>query len=244
MKHWNSKEIGLGIAAIALLSYALMNRQEAGVSANDRNADMQPVLSERTLLISPETAIVPAGTRIHIRLKDAISTEKNSSEDHFTASLDGPLIVNRQLFSPSRNEIIGQMTKVEVPDGVEGRTRLTMVLKKLVVNGKEYLLETQPLTFDAQDTRKKEDTEVIGGGSGAESVLTAKKGVPVIYEPASRFMFTLSAPVEMPVIRKMGGVYAARLLSPRRDAENAIATKDRGDWHVQIRSSGRTENEN
>ena len=181
-RNWDPKAIGFGFAVVALFSCALVGWQKAGVSANERNTNIQTFLSERTLTLPLQTATVPAGTRIQIRLKDVISTDKNSSGDHFKGSLDGPLIVGAQLLSPSRNKIIGQLAKVEDQDRANGPTRLTMVLNELIVNGNEYTLETEPLTH-----------------------VQASEGSPVSFGPGSRFTFTLSTPLTLPVIRKMGG---------------------------------------
>ena len=192
MKPWKLIVIGMGIVAVAFFSRALVGQQGNGVSANDQNVDPQSLSSKFVLPLRPETAIVPAGTRIDIRLQETISTEKNLPGDHFTASLRGPLIADVKFLAPSR---------------CTGSAKLTMVLRKLVVAGKEYDLETKPLTLAVHST-KKEEAVVIARSAAAETIgaitgITARDTDAVI-GPESRFTFTLSGPLELPVIRMMG----------------------------------------
>ena len=207
MKPWKLIVIGMGIVAVAFFSRALVGQQGNGVSANDQNVDPQSLSSKFVLPLRPETAIVPAGTRIDIRLQETISTEKNLPGDHFTASLRGPLIADVKFLAPSRCKIIGQLINVEEPGQVKGSAKLTMVLRKLVVAGKEYDLETKPLTLAVHST-KKEEAVVIARSAAAETIgaitgITARDTDAVI-GPESRFTFTLSGPLELPVIRMMG----------------------------------------
>ena len=207
MKPWKPIAIGVGIVVVAF-SLALVGQQSNGVMANDRNADPQSLPSKLTLPLRPETAILPAGTRIDIRLQETISTEYNSPGDHFTASLRGPLIADVKLLAPSRCEIIGQLIDVEEPGQVKGSAKLTMVLRKLVVDGKEYDLATEPLTLAAHST-KKEEAAVIAGSRATEETIGAITGITArdkdaVIGPESRFTFTLSGPLELPVIRMMG----------------------------------------
>ena len=215
MKYWKLTAIGWGIVSVAFFSGALLRRPSNGVLANDL-ADPQSSLN-LAVLPSPETATVPAGTRMDIRLQDTISSEKSSPGDRFTASLRGPLIADAQLLAPSRCKLIGQIIQVERSDGVEGSSKLTVVLEKLTVNGKEYNLETQPLTLVARSTKTK-DAAGIGRRRAAGKTIGAITGKaksaaigagfteerPVSYGPETRFTFTLSRPLELPVIRKMG----------------------------------------
>jgi hypothetical protein len=106
---------------------------------------------------------------------------------------------------------------------VKGVASLTMELQTLVVDGKEYDLETLPLTRVARNTRKK-DAAIIGGGAAAGAVIgaiagggkgaaigagvgggsgtgyvLATKGQPVAFGPEARFTFYLDKPLELPV---------------------------------------------
>ena len=222
MKYWKPIVAGLGIAGVASLGLFLAGHQSGGVSASE-NA---PLISRLSAPLSPEMVTVPAGTKIHIRLEEAVSTEKNSSGDSFAATMDGPLMVNGKLLVPSRSSVVGKLIDVKDSGRVKGRASLTMVLRTLSIQSKDYDLETQPLTLVARSTVKK-DAEIIAGGAAAGAVIgaiagggkgaaigagvgggsgtgytLATKGAPVSYGPESRFTFTLSGPLKLPVFKK------------------------------------------
>ena len=226
MKHWKLIGAGAGIAAAAALSFALLGRRDTTVSADNAGTSApqnKSILSR--ISRQPERITVPADTKLSIRLEHAISTEKNSPGDSFTGWLDGPLMVDGKLVAPTHSKVIGQLTQVKESGRVEGRASLTMVLQKLVVDGKEYDLETVPITRVAHSTKKK-DAAIIGGGAAAGAVIgaiagggkgaaigagvgggsgtgyvLATKGEPVAYGPEARFSFILSQPLTLPVYK-------------------------------------------
>ena len=229
MKHWKLIGAGAGIAATALLSFALLGRRDPTAAANDAASatpQKKPFLSR--LSLRPEMIMVPADTKIPIRLEQAISTERNSPGDSFTASLNAPLMVDGKVVAPSHSRVEGQIIQVKESGRVEGRASMTLVLRKLVVDNKEYDLDTLPITRVARSTKKKDATIIgggaaagaiigaiagggkgaaigagVGGGSGTGYVL-ATKGAPVAYGPEARFTFFLSKPVELPVYKQSG----------------------------------------
>jgi len=165
MQYWKPIVGGSAIAAAAFISFALMNRPSSSVMA-----DSQP---PQSWMLKPETATLPTGTKIYVRLEQAIHSEQNSAGDHFTASLAGTLAIDDKVLAPSRSKVIGQLTDVKESGRVKGFAQLTMVLQTLIVEGKEYNL-------------------------------LATKGAPVAYGPESWFTFTLSSPLELHVLRKIG----------------------------------------
>jgi hypothetical protein len=160
-----------------------------------------------------------------VRLNHAISTEKNSPGDQFTASLDRPLIVDGKVVAPAGSKVVGQLTQVREAGRVQGRASLTMVLRELVLENGKYDLKTQPLTLVARSTKKKDAVIIgggavagaiigalagggkgaaigagVGGGSGTGYVL-ATKGKAVAYGAETRFTFALTEPLQLPVYK-------------------------------------------
>lgn len=183
-KQWSFIAIVLGIAACSFLSYALMDRRYDAASANGQNP--LPFPTRFTPSLRPDTAYVPAGTRINIRLKETIRTEEAIAGDRFTAVLYGPLIVGAQFLAPSRSKIMGQLTHARGPGTLGGPAQLAMVLQSLLVNGKGYNLATDPVALARAGRRQpiQRDQEAFG--------------------PEAQFTFMLSQPLELPVIRTMG----------------------------------------
>jgi hypothetical protein len=202
MRYWKPIAVGAAICTLAAGSYALRNR-----------------------ILGRETLIVPAGTKIQVRLDHGISSEQNSSGDSFTASLNVPLTVEGKMLAPAGSKVKGQLTQVKESGRVEGRASLAMVLQELTVGNEDYDLSTKSLTLVAPSTHKK-DAEIIGGGAALGAIVgaiagggkgaaigagvgggsgtgyvLATKGKAVAYGPEARFTFTLTDPIELPVLR-------------------------------------------
>ena len=198
---WKPIAAAVALCTLALGSYALVNRA-----------------------LSREEIEVPAGTRIQVRLEQAISTAKNSPGDAFTASLNRPLVVNEKTLAPAGSQVTGQLTKVKESGRVKGRARMTMVLRELKVGDDTYDLSTMPLSLVAPKTTRK-DAFIIGGstvlgtivgaiagggkgaaigagvgGAGGTGFVLATKGKEIVYGPESRLTFTLAEPVNLPVV--------------------------------------------
>ena len=225
-QHWKLLAAS-GIAATALLSYSLIGRRDSSVSADGAagNAAQKGSFLSK-LPWQPEMVTVPTDTKIPIRLGQSIHSEKNSPGDSFTAFLDGPLTVEGKMVAPSHSKVIGQLIHAKESGRIQGRASLTMVLRKLIVDGKEYEIATVPMTRIAPSTKKKDAAIIaggaaagavigaiagggkgaaigagVGGGSGTGYVL-ATKGAPVVYGPETRFVFVLSEPMTLPVYKQ------------------------------------------
>jgi len=192
-----------GIAALILLA-VMAGRQNRSVSANE-----QPSLFARLASpIHPATVVLPAGTKIHVRLEDTLSTEINTSGDHFSALLDEPLVAGKTEV-PVGSRIIGEVAAVSKPSS-GARASLTLILQKLLLVKKEYDLHTAPLVLIARNTIKRE-LPVSPGESLQENrnesehkpstgnYVLATQGAPLAFGPESRFAFTLSEPAEFPI---------------------------------------------
>jgi hypothetical protein len=200
MKHWKPIAAGIAICTLAVGAYAVRNR-----------------------LLNHEMIVVPAGTKIEVRLDHGISTDKNSPGDSIAASLNAPLVIDGKTLAPVGSKVIGQLTSVKESGRIRGRANLTMVLQELQVGENQYELSTNPITLVAPGTKKR-DAEIIGGSAAAGSaigaiagggvgaaigagigagsgsgVVLATKGKDLSYGPEARFTFTLSEPIRLPV---------------------------------------------
>jgi hypothetical protein len=211
------------VAGIAVLAAALAGRGGDTAAADARPESSKPGFFERLTGPRQELVMVPAGTRIPVRLKQGVSTERNNSGDTFAATLDGPLTVNGKTLAPAGATVEGILTDIVDSGRIEGRASLTMILRRITIGDKDYTLSTEPLTLVAGSTVKK-DAKIIGGtaaagavigaiagggkgaaigaavggGSGTGYVLSAK-GNPVAYGPETRFTFVLTEAMDLPV---------------------------------------------
>jgi hypothetical protein len=203
-----------------------MGRPGSSVSADQTPAGQSQSFLSKLTGSRTEMATIPAGSRVRVRLQQAVSTRKNSPGDPFDATLDEPLVVNDKMLAPRGSHVSGMLTDVTDSGRVEGRASLTMVLRSLEVGSKQYDLDTQPLTLVAQSTKKKDAKVIAGsaaagavigaiagggkgaaigagiGGGGGTGYVLATKGDPVAYGPETRFTFSLAGPLDLPVYKE------------------------------------------
>jgi hypothetical protein len=125
--------------------------------------------------IRPSVAIIPAGTRFHVRLTEAISSAEKRSGDKFEATLADNLEVDGRFLAPKGSIVIGRLSDVERARKVEGHARLAMILTELQVRGESYGMETNTLTFEGESSTK-DDVAKIGAGAGIGAAIGAIAG--------------------------------------------------------------------
>jgi hypothetical protein len=125
--------------------------------------------------IRPAVAVIPAGTRFHVRLTEGISSAEKRSGDKFEATLASDLDTGGRLLAPKGSIVIGKLSDVERARKVEGRAHMAMILTELQVRGESYGIETNTLTFEAGATTK-DDAAKIGAGAGIGAAIGAIAG--------------------------------------------------------------------
>jgi len=164
---------------------------------------------------------IPAGTRLHIVLTDALSTKKNRPGDQFSASLAAPVVVGGETLLPEHTKIKGRVTDVVESGRVKGRASIRLVLTDIVHEGKQVPISTKAFIAVAQSTKKR-DAAIIGGGTGLGALIggiagggkgavvgaaigagggtgtvLATKGKELQYPPETKLSFTLAKPVAL-----------------------------------------------
>jgi len=170
----------------------------------------------------PEPKItIPAGTKLHVALIDAVSSDKSQDGQQFTASLTEPVVIGGKTVLAKGTKVRGHVVEAKESGRVKGRASLVLTLSDIVRVGKSVSISTKPYTAVAESTKKR-DAEIIGGaagigaaigaiagggkgaaigaaaggGAGGGTVL-ATKGKEVRYGSETKLTFTLSNPVEI-----------------------------------------------
>lgn len=168
----------------------------------------------------PHTATIPAGTLISVRLREALSSERNSSGDTFMATLDQPLIVDGFVIAEKGAPARGHIAELAQAGRVKGRAALALELKSLTTSdGQRIDLETDTFRREAESGVKKDAVKTgvmagigaaigaiagggkgaaigagIGGATGAGTVL-ATRGQDASLPAETRLTFRLKNPV-------------------------------------------------
>lgn len=170
----------------------------------------------------PRTVTVPAGTLISVRLRDALSTERQSTHDAFFATLDAPLIVDGLVIAERGALVRGRVVEA-VPSGrVKGRAALVLQLDELTTaDGQKVAIQTDSFRHEAPSGVKSDAAKTgvaagigaaigaiagggkgaaigaaIGGAAGAGSAM-ATRGKPAELPSETRLTFRLSEPVTL-----------------------------------------------
>lgn len=108
---------------------------------------------------APGTLTAPAGTRLVVRMIDAVDSESNKVGDTFRASLDEDLAVEGHVVAAQGTEVKGRLVEAKEAGRFAGKSELKLELTEMMINQQTYALTTG-------------DYEVAGSSRGAD---TAKK---------------------------------------------------------------------
>jgi hypothetical protein len=170
----------------------------------------------------PRTVTVPAGTLISVRLRDALSTERQSTHDAFFATLDAPLVVEGLVIAERGALVRGRVVEAVGSGRVKGRAALVLQLDELTTaDGQKAAIQTDPFRHEAPSGVKSDAAKTgvaagigaaigaiagggkgaaigaaIGGAAGAGGAM-ATRGKPAELPSETRLTFRLSEPVTL-----------------------------------------------
>mgnify|MGYP005835272741 CR=1 FL=1 len=170
----------------------------------------------------PRQVTVPSGTLITVRLRDALSTERQSTHDPFFATLDAPLIVEGLVIAERGAQVRGRVVEAVAPGRVKGRAALELQLDELTTSdGQKVEIRTDSFRHEAESGVKSDVAKTgvaagigaaigaiagggkgaaigaaIGGAAGAGGAM-ATRGKPAELPSETRLTFRLSDPVTL-----------------------------------------------
>ncbi len=128
---------------------------------------------EQAVAVSKAPQItIPQGTKLSVRLIDAIDSSVNKAGDVFRATLDDPIQVGNQVILPKNADVEGQVVNIATAGHFTGRSEIAVVLTKVTSGGTAYLLKTTPVAKKG-GSRGVRTAEVVGGGAAAGAVVGA-----------------------------------------------------------------------
>ena len=184
-----------------------------------------PVVREPAAPPKPTSheATVASGAELPLELLTSLSSETAAVEDEVRARLKQAVTVNGETVIPNGATLIGSVTEVERSGRVQGRAHLAMRFTDVTFSGERHRLKTQPLSFEAESTKKADATKVgagagigaviggilgggkgaatgaaIGGGAGGGAVL-ATRGKEVELASGTALTAVLAAPLTMTI---------------------------------------------
>ena len=137
----------------------------------------------------PVYAVIPAGTRVDVRLLNAIGSAESKDGDKFSATLDQDLSVDGKVVAPRGSTVTGKVISAVSSGRVKGKASMALALTELQLKDASYPIQTNTLSFEAEGTKKK-DAMKVGAGAGTATVL-ATKGKEVKFGAEDKLNFVL-----------------------------------------------------
>ena len=119
--------------------------------------------------------LLPAGTKLVIRMIDGVDSERNSVGQRFAASLDEPVVIDGQTVIPRGAGVIVKLVEAKESGKFEGRTSLTLDLMSVMVNGHMVDVNTETVTEESS-SRGKRTAKVVGGTAALGTIIGAIAG--------------------------------------------------------------------
>ncbi len=149
-----------------------------GVPANAVAPGAQPAVEPP----KPALVLVPAGTRLEVRLDGALSSAENRDGDKFSTILDQDLTVDGKVVVPRGSTVSGKVISATQSGRVKGRANMALTLTEIKLKDAAYPVRTNTLSFEAEGS-EKQDALKIGGGAGVGAIIGAiaggKKGAAI-----------------------------------------------------------------
>jgi hypothetical protein len=113
---------------------------------------------------------VSSGTEMPVELLTSLSSATAAVETEVRGRLRQAITVNGDTVIPNGSTLIGSVTEVERAGRVQGRARLAVRFTEVTFSGETHRINTGPLVFEAEAT-KKEDAVKVGAGAGIGAVI-------------------------------------------------------------------------
>jgi hypothetical protein len=141
------------------------------VLAQEVNTTVSPTLSQRSSTRTPPAVhelTIPAGTKVPIELKNAISTKGNHEGDPIYAKTTFPVVINDQILIPAGTYMQGRISEIKPAGRMTHRAEVLMHFTTLVFpSGYTVALPGSLENAPAVDKSKVKDKEgTIQGDSG------------------------------------------------------------------------------
>lgn len=118
---------------------------------------------------------IPAGIELTVRLIDPVDSETDRLGQTYRASLDQPVVVNGQTVIPRGADAVATLIDAQKSGKIQGRTSLTLDLKTLSFNGRQYDITTTGVSQES-GSRGARSAKVIGGTAAVGAIIGALAG--------------------------------------------------------------------
>jgi len=115
-------------------------------------------ISQAETRVQTEPLSVPAGTMLHCRITQTLTTKLNSQGDAFTLSVAEPVAINGRVVIPVGATLAGRITRMERPGRIMGVGQMRLTLEQITLpDGRGF-----PLNATLMTAYGAENVKVVG----------------------------------------------------------------------------------
>jgi len=122
-----------------------------------------------------QTVLLPAGTRIPIRLGQSLDTHRDRPGTHFIGHVAASIVENGAVVVPRGAVCHGHLEESRPSGRLKGRAILRLSLDSVELNGRNYTIDTTDPAFVSKG-HKKRNIALIGGGAATGAGIGAIAG--------------------------------------------------------------------
>lgn len=116
------------------------------------------------------SAEIPAGTVLVVRLVDGVDSDRDTMGKTFRASVDEPVVVSGQTLIPRGADVVAKLVDERQSGKFEGRAVLTLDLMQVMINGRMVDISTSDVS-QSSGSRGSRTAKTVGGGAVLGAIL-------------------------------------------------------------------------
>lgn len=128
-------------------------------------------LAQAETIVQPEPLSVPAGTMLHCRITETLTTKLNVQGDAFTLSVAEPVSINGRVAIPAGSTVAGRITRMERPGRITGVGQMRLSVEQITLpDGRSIPLGATLMTTYGVDNVKVVGNEGLVKGPSSRNL--------------------------------------------------------------------------
>jgi hypothetical protein len=115
--------------------------------------------------VAAQSAPVPAGTALMVKLDTTLATFSNKAGDPFRGTLSQPVVIGGNTVIPAGATVEGRVTKVSEPRRITGKPTIGILAETLIMpTGERFFLDATLVDTDIRGTDVNQEGQFKGSG--------------------------------------------------------------------------------